>query len=73
MFESILRSAWSTGWRRGREGSRVWMVVAAAAGGLKLVRYLARENDGVLYRTRVVPGDQFEIVTSPPVKKGRKK
>ena len=73
MLESLLRRAWSTGWRRGREGSRVWMVVAAAAGGLRLVRYIARDNDDVLYRTRVVPGDQFEILASPPSKKGAKK
>jgi hypothetical protein len=73
MFESLLRKLWATGWRRGRAGSRGWMVVAVAAGGVRLVRHVARDRDDVLYRTRVVPGDQFEITATPPVKKGRKK
>jgi hypothetical protein len=72
MFETLLRRAWTTGWRRGRAGSRGWMVVAAAAGGVRLLRYVSRDRDDVLYRTRVVPGDQFEIVASPAPTKGRK-
>ena len=31
MFETVLRRLWATGWRRGRDGSRAWMIVAAAA------------------------------------------
>ncbi|MDQ1509869.1 MAG: hypothetical protein QOG50_1713 [Actinomycetota bacterium] len=73
MLESLLRRLWATGWRRGRSGSRVWMVVAMAAGGVRLVRFVSRDRDDILYRTRVVPGDQFEIVATPPVKKGRRK
>ena len=69
MFESLLRSLWATGWRRGRAGSRAWMVVAAAAGGVRLVRRVTRDREDVLYRTRVVPGDQFEIIATPPTKK----
>ena len=49
------------------------MVVAAAAGGVRLLRHVSRDKDDVLYRTRVMPGDQFEIVASPPANKGRKK
>jgi hypothetical protein len=73
MFESVLRRLWATGWRRGRAGSRVWMVVAMAAGGVRLVRFVSRDRDDILYRTRVVPGDQFEIIATPPVKQGRRK
>jgi hypothetical protein len=73
MFESLLRRLWSTGWRRGRAGSRVWTVVAVAAGGIRLMRFVARDRDDVLYRTRMVPGDQFEIVATPAPKKGRRK
>ena len=69
MFETMLRSLWATGWRRGRDGSRAWMIVAAAAGGLRLVRRITRDREDVLYRTRVVPGDQFEIVATRPTKK----
>jgi len=73
MFESLLRRLWATSWRRGRAGSRAWMVVAVAAGGVRLMRFVARDRDDVLYRTRVVPGDQFEIIASPAPKKGRRK
>lgn len=69
MFESLLRRVWTTSWRRGRAGSRAWMVVAAAAGGIRLVRYVARDREDVLYRTRVVDGDQFEIIATSPPKK----
>lgn len=69
MFERLLRRLWSTGWRRGREGSRVWLVVAVAAGGARLLRYVARDRENVLYRTRVVAGDRFEITASAPTKK----
>ena len=55
-------------------GSRAWMVVAVgcrAASGC--MRYVARDGDRVLYRTRVVPGDQFEITATPARSKGRRK
>jgi hypothetical protein len=73
MFESLLRRVWTTSWRRSRAGSRPWMVVAAAAGGVRLLRYVTRDKENILYRTRVMPGDQFEIVASPPVTKAAKK
>jgi hypothetical protein len=69
MFETVLRRLWATGWRRGRDGSRAWMIVAAAAGGIRLVRRFSRDREDVLYRTRVMPGDQFEIVATQPTKK----
>jgi hypothetical protein len=69
MFETMLRRLWATGWRRGRDGSRAWMIVAAAAGGIRLVRRITRDREDVLYRTRVMPGDQFEIVATQPTKK----
>ena len=69
MFESLLRRVWATSWRRGRAGSRAWLIVAAAAGGARLLRYVARDKEDILYRTRVVAGDQFEIIASPPAKK----
>jgi len=69
MVERLLRRLWTTSWRRGRSGSRAWLVVAAAAGGARLLRYIARDREDVLYRTRVVAGDQFEIIATDPKKK----
>lgn len=69
MFEQFLSRLASTGFRRSRSGSRVWLVVASVAGGLRLLRYISRRGDDVLYRTRVVPGDQFEITTKAPNKR----
>jgi hypothetical protein len=73
MFESLLRTVWANSWRRARSGSRAWTVVAVAAGGIRLMRFVAREREDVLYRTRVVAGDQFEITATPAPKKGRRK
>ncbi|HET9730573.1 MAG TPA: hypothetical protein VFR41_14170 [Acidimicrobiia bacterium] len=44
-------------------GSRVWLIVGITAGGLRLLRRVARNKDEVLYRTVVKPGDVFEVVT----------
>ena len=54
MFETLLRRLTTTGWRRGRSGSRAWLVVASVAGGLRLLRYVSRDREEVLYRTHVV-------------------
>jgi hypothetical protein len=45
------------------------LVVAVAAGGARLLRYVSRDREDILYRTRVVPGDQFEIVATSPAKR----
>jgi len=64
----FLRRLTRTGVRRGISGSRGWFVVGVAAGGVRLLLHLARDEDDVLYRTVVKPGDRFEITTRPPVK-----
>jgi hypothetical protein len=69
MLESLLRRLTTTGWRRGRAGSRTWLVVATVAGGIRLVRYVTRDREEILYRTRVVEGDQFAITTKAPAKR----
>jgi hypothetical protein len=69
MFESLLRRLTTTGWRRGRSGSRAWLIVATVAGALRLLRHVARDREEILYRTRVVEGDQFEIITKPAPKR----
>jgi len=69
MFESLLRRLTTTGWRRGRSGSRAWLVVATVAGGIRLLRYIARDREEILFRTRLVAGDQFEVITKAPAKR----
>ncbi|MDQ1480506.1 MAG: hypothetical protein QOI44_1367, partial [Actinomycetota bacterium] len=44
-----------------------------AAGGIRLIRYVGRDRDDILYRTRVLPGDQFVLTAAPPEKKRRRK
>ena len=69
MYDVILRRLSTAGWRRGRAGSRTWMIVASVAVGLRLLRRVSRSDADVLYRTRVVPGDRFEILTRTPAKR----
>ena len=69
MFEQLLRRAVATGFRRGATGSRTWLVIAAVAGGLRLLRSVSRSGEEVLYRTQVVEGDRFEITTRSPGKR----
>jgi hypothetical protein len=69
MFEQLLSRLASTGFRRSRSGSRIWLVIASVAAGLRLLRYVSRRGDDVLYRTQVLPGDQFEIITKAPNKR----
>ena len=69
MFESLLRRLTTTGWRRGRNGSRAWLIVATVAGGVRLIRYFARDREDILFRTRLVAGDQYEVITKAPAKR----
>jgi hypothetical protein len=68
VLASALRRLTSAGFRRGVAGSRVWLVVGILAGGARLLRWLARDDEEVLYRTEIRPGDVFEVVTKPPGK-----
>ncbi len=65
MMAPVLRRVSLTGLRKGMSGSRVWLIVGIAAGGLRILRYLAKTEPEVLYRTVVRPGDVFEVVTRP--------
>jgi hypothetical protein len=69
MIEQLLRRVVTTGFRRGATGSRTWLVIAAVAGGLRLLRYVSRGGEEVLYRTLVLEGDRFEIITRSPGKR----
>jgi len=69
MYEALLRRLFTASWRRGRAGSRTWMIVASVAGGLRLLHRVTRTREDVVYRTRVVDGDRFEILTNAPAKR----
>jgi len=69
MIDSLLRQLTTTGWRRGRAGSRTWIIVASFAGGFRLLRRVTKNHPEVLYRTRIMTGDRFEIVTRAPGKR----
>jgi hypothetical protein len=69
MLDAVLRQLTTTGWRRGRAGSRTWILVASFAGGVRLMRRVTRNQPEILYRTRVRPGERFEITTRTPDKR----
>ena len=65
MYATVLRSLTRRGLRNGMSGSTPWLVVGIAAGGLRLLRRIARDDEEVLYRTAVKAGDIFEVVARP--------
>ena len=65
-MELLLRRLTRTGFRRGMGGSRGWMVVGILAGGMRVLRRVAHNDEEVLYRTVVKPGDVFEIDVRQP-------
>jgi hypothetical protein len=68
MFEALLRRLTGTGFRRGLSGSRGWLIVGVVTGGVRILRRLARDDEDVLYRTAIKPGDSFEIIARRRVK-----
>jgi hypothetical protein len=66
VFEYLLRRATILGARRGLGGSNAWMVVAILAVGARMLRRLANPKTEILYRTRIRPGDRFEISAREP-------
>ena len=65
MIASLLRRLTSDGLRKGISGSTPWLLVGIVAGGIRILRHLARDDEEILYRTAVKAGDVFEIVTRP--------
>jgi hypothetical protein len=65
VYATLLRRLTRRGLRNGMSGSTPWLVVGIAAGGLRLLRRIARDDEEVLYRTAVKAGDIFEVVARP--------
>jgi hypothetical protein len=61
----FLRRTSYIGVRRGMSGSRVWMVIGVVAAGFRVLRWIARNDEDILYRTQIKPGDVFEVITRP--------
>lgn len=65
MYSALLRRLTANGFRKGMAGSTPWLIVGTVAGGLRLLQRLARDEEEVLYRTAIKPGDVFEVITRP--------
>jgi hypothetical protein len=65
VYASLLRILTRNGLRKGISGSTPWLIVGMAAGGLRMVRHLARDEEEVLYRAAIKAGDVFEVITRP--------
>ena len=63
MLEVLLRRVNWVGVRRGMTGSRVWMALGIIAAGFRVLRWVSRSHEDILYRTALRPGDGFEILT----------
>ena len=61
----FLRKTSYEGVRRGMSGSRMWMVIGVVAAGFRVLRWVARNDPDILYRTQIKPGDVFEVITKP--------
>ncbi len=62
MLERLLREATRRGLRRGiGEGSRVWLLVGAAAVGLRLLRWMAGPGKPIVVTEELAPGETLEI------------
>jgi hypothetical protein len=61
----FLRRTSYIGVRRGMSGSRVWMAIGVVAAGFRVLRWVAKNDQDILYRTAIKPGDVFEVITKP--------
>jgi hypothetical protein len=71
--ETLLRRLTGMGITRGFGGSRPWMIVGMVAVGLRTIRRMANPAPEVLYRTKVKPGDVFEITSTPSLTRRQRK
>lgn len=59
-MDRLLARLGSHAWRRGRDGERVWLAVAAAAW---LVRRSLKDRDAVVWRGELAPGESLTVIT----------
>ena len=52
-------------WKRARSGNGIWLGVAIAASGLKLLVKLSKREREVVYRGELAPGERLSIEHLP--------
>jgi hypothetical protein len=64
----MLKSLVRIGFARGIGGSRAWLTVGVVAGGLRLLRRMAKREADVVYLEELRPGQSMVIQHFPRVK-----
>ncbi len=64
----MLKTLVRIGFARGIGGSRGWLTLGVAAGGLQLLRRMAKREPEVVYREELHPGQSVVIQHFPRVK-----
>jgi hypothetical protein len=64
----MLKNLVRIGFARGIGGSRAWLTVGVVAGGLRLLRKMAKREADVVYLEELRPGQSMVIQHFPRVK-----
>jgi len=64
----MLRSLVRVGLARGIGGSRAWLALGVTAGGLQLLRRMAKREPEVVYLEKLAPGQSLVIQHFPRAK-----
>jgi len=57
----MLKTLVRVGFARGLGGSRGWLALGVVAGGLRLLRNLAKREEDVVYQEKLLPGESLVI------------
>ena len=61
----MLKTLVRVGFARGIGGSRGWLALGVTAGGLRLLRRLAKREEDVVYLEKLLPGESLVIQHFP--------
>ena len=61
----MLKTLVRVGFARGLGGSRGWLALGVAAGGLRVLRNLAKREEDVVYLEKLLPGESLVIQHFP--------
>lgn len=61
----MLKTLVRIGFARGLGGSRGWLALGITAGGLQVLRRLAKREEEVVYLEKLLPGDSLVIQHFP--------
>jgi len=57
----MLKTLVRVGFARGIGGSRGWLTLGVTAGGLRLLRRMAKREEDVVYLEKLLPGESLVI------------